>query len=175
MTMKEAQDQLNLKSSYIPAGNSNRPGTKITPTYITIHNTDNDEPGANAEAHARYLKGADARKRKVSWHYTVDDAMVIKNLPTSEMGWHAHSGPGNRESVGIEICENRGIDQKAANHRAALLTAVLMRTLDIDLEHVVQHNHWYPAKDCPHLLRDTPGAWDAFVADAERCYNDIEG
>jgi N-acetylmuramoyl-L-alanine amidase CwlA len=29
---------------YVPVGNSNRPGTKLTASSITIHNTDNDSP-----------------------------------------------------------------------------------------------------------------------------------
>lgn len=63
MRLDEAQLKLNLVQDYVPVGNSNRPGRKLAATSITIHNTDNDSPGANAAAHAKYMKGADARKR----------------------------------------------------------------------------------------------------------------
>jgi N-acetylmuramoyl-L-alanine amidase CwlA len=72
MQLDQAFAELNIVQDFIPAGNSNRPGRKLTPTAITIHNTDNDSVGANAAAHAKYQKGADARKREVSWHFTVD-------------------------------------------------------------------------------------------------------
>ena len=73
MQLDQAFAELNIVQDFIPVGNSNRPGRKLTPTAITIHNTDNDSKGANAAAHAKYQKGADARKRQVSWHFTVDD------------------------------------------------------------------------------------------------------
>src|SRR5687767_14164640 len=125
MTIDEARALLSLELDLIPVGASNRPGTSIAPTHITIHNTDNTGQGADARAHGRYLKGPDARLRKVSWHYSVDDVRVLQHLPDSEMGWHA--GPGNLRSIAIEICQHAGIDQAVANERGALLTAVLMK------------------------------------------------
>jgi N-acetylmuramoyl-L-alanine amidase CwlA len=50
MKLDEAQLKLNLVQDYVPAGNSNRPGRKLIATSITIHNTDNSSPGANAAA-----------------------------------------------------------------------------------------------------------------------------
>jgi N-acetylmuramoyl-L-alanine amidase len=34
---------LNLEIDFIPESNYNRPGTRIKPEYITIHNTDNED------------------------------------------------------------------------------------------------------------------------------------
>ena len=51
-------------------------------------------------------------KKLGSWHYTVDDIKVIKQLPINEKGWHA--GKGNSSSIGIEICMHEGIDQEQA-------------------------------------------------------------
>lgn len=39
MTQDEAYERLNIEIDLIPTGSSNRPGTRIQPTYITIHNT----------------------------------------------------------------------------------------------------------------------------------------
>jgi N-acetylmuramoyl-L-alanine amidase len=159
MTQEEAIQKLNITVDLIPAGSSNRPGTKITPTFVTIHNTANADPGADAAMHARYVKGADARARQVSWHFTVDDKRVFKHLPTDEKAWHA--GPGNSKSVAIEVCENRGIDTDAAIDRAALLTALMMLAYGIGSDNVVPHQHW-TGKDCPHVILRRPGGFDAF-------------
>lgn len=159
MTYEEAIRKLNITVDLIPAGNSNRPGTRITPTHVTIHNTSNTDPGADAAMHARYIKGPDARAREVSWHFTVDDKRVFKHLPTNEKAWHA--GDGNKRSVAIEVCENRGIDKAAAIDRAALLTAVMMEAYGIPRARVVSHKSW-TGKDCPRVLLREPGGFDAF-------------
>lgn len=159
MTQDEALQKLNMSEDLIPKGASNRPGTKISPTHITIHNTANNSAGADAAMHARYVKGPDARARQVSWHFTVDDKRTIKHLPTNEKGWHA--GKGNSVSIGIEVCENQGIDREKVTDRAALLTALMMLAFRIPRENVVPHQFW-TGKDCPRVLLRQPGKFDAF-------------
>jgi N-acetylmuramoyl-L-alanine amidase len=44
-----------FRQSFIPAGNRNRPGYRMAPTYITVHDTGNPNRGANAEMHRQYL------------------------------------------------------------------------------------------------------------------------
>jgi N-acetylmuramoyl-L-alanine amidase CwlA len=164
MTLEEAFAQLNLIQDFIPSGNSNRPGTRLTLTKITIHNTDNDDPGANAAAHAKYQKGADARKREVSWHFTVDDKAVFQSLPTNEVGWHAGSSAGNKTSIGIEICMHPEMDVTKGYDRAALLTAVMAFQNKVSVATgIVQHNSW-TGKNCPRVLREKPGGWADFLA-----------
>ncbi|WP_107670744.1 N-acetylmuramoyl-L-alanine amidase [Cyanothece sp. BG0011] len=163
-------ERLNLEIDWIPESNSNRPGTIITPRFITIHNTDNENPGADARAHATYIKGTDAQNRQVSWHYTVDDQRCIKHLPVNEKGWHAGSRDGNNQSIGIEICMHQGIDQNKANERAATLTAILMYDLNISIDHLVTHQHW-TGKNCPRRLL---GEWDSFKQQVQAIYNRIE-
>ena len=165
MTLEEAVARLAIEADFIPAGNSNRPGTPIEPTHVTIHNTDNGDAGADARMHGVYLRSADARTRQVSWHYSVDDHRCVQHLPTSEMGWHAKSG--NAVSVGIEVCQNAGIDQNAAIERAALLAAVLMHRLGIANGRLVTHNSW-TGKDCPSvILHRFDGGFARFVQMAE--------
>ncbi len=171
MTPEEARERLNITVDLIPEGNSNRPGTPLTPSKVTIHNTDNDDHGANARAHASYQKGADARAREVSWHFTVDDGSVYQSLPVRERGWHA--GSGNAVSIAIEICENEGIDQSAANDRAALLTALLLREHGLlPTKDVVQHHHW-TGKNCPHLLR-IGDRWAQLLQAVTAYYDEID-
>lgn len=159
MTQDEAIQQLNITVDLLPQGTSNRPGLKIKPTHITIHNTSNAGKGADAAMHAAYIKGADARSRKVSWHFTVDDTRTFKHLPTNEKGWHA--GPANGVSIGIEVCEHAGIDQDSAVERAALLTALMMLAYGIPRDNVVSHHSW-TRKDCPRVILRRPGGFDSF-------------
>lgn len=170
VSRKKLGESLNLETDLIPKSNSNRPGTAIKPLFITIHNTDNPGQGADARAHALYVKGAAAQSRKVSWHYTVDDKRCIKHLPINEIGWHAGSGAGNSQSIGIEICMNQGIDQEAANRRAATLAAILMYDLGIPLDKVVTHQHW-TGKQCPRLLL---ADWPRFRGEIQGIYRSIE-
>jgi N-acetylmuramoyl-L-alanine amidase CwlA len=174
MQLDAAFAELNIVQDFIPAGNSNRPGTKITPVKITIHNTDNDSPGANAAAHAKYQKGADARKRKVSWHFTVDDKGVFQSLPTNEIGWHAASKEGNRTSIGIEICMHPEMDVKAGYRRAALLTAVMAQQLGISVVNGIVQHHFWSGKNCPRVLRAKPNGWSDFLDQIRSFKKDLE-
>jgi hypothetical protein len=176
MTQDEAFEQLNIIVDLIPAGSSNRPsslpgGDKIQPSFITIHNTANASKGADALMHAKYVKGPDARARKVSWHFTVDDKRCVKHLPTNEKGWHA--GAGNSKSIGIEVCENKGIDEDAAVERASLLAAVLMFALNIPPDRIVSHQHW-TGKDCPHIILRRPGGFNALREQAADFLSQLE-
>ena len=155
-------ERLNLKVDLISAGASNRSGRPLTPTFITVHNTANADRGADALMHARYLKGADARQRQVSWHFSVDDQRSVRSLPLNERGLHAGTGLGNATSLGIEICENAGINHAAANGRAALLVATLLHRLGLAITQVVPHKHW-SGKQCPHLLLDANGTIKGFL------------
>ncbi|WP_257148005.1 peptidoglycan recognition protein family protein, partial [Bacillus cereus] len=95
----------------VPAGNDNiRPQNYMSPKYITIHETDNTSVGAGARNHAQYLynQAVGNTDRAASWHFTVDDKEIYQHLPLNENGWHAGDGdgPGNRESIAIEIAVN---------------------------------------------------------------------
>jgi N-acetylmuramoyl-L-alanine amidase CwlA len=174
MQIDEAYAELNIVQDFIPLGNSNRSGKKLVPTGITIHNTDNRHKRANAAAHAKYQKGADARRRRVSWHFTVDDKSVYQSLPTNEVGWHARNTKGNATTIGIEICMNADLDAKAAYHRAALLVAVLAFQNRIRVpKGIFQHHDWYPKKDCPTVLRNEKNAWAIFLGQIKSSLGDL--
>jgi N-acetylmuramoyl-L-alanine amidase len=97
---------------------------------------------------AKYQKGADARKRQVSWHFTVDDTGVYQSLRTNEIGWHTATTKGNNTSIGVEICMNCDLDVPAAYKRAALLVAVLAFQNGLKVPgQIVQHHDW-SGKDC---------------------------
>ena len=154
---------------FIPKGRKNRPGYKMTPRYITIHDTVNPGAGANAKAHAAYLKGAAAAAIPASWHFTVDDKAIYQHLPLNENGWHAGdgtNGTGNRQSIGIEICENRDGNRAVAEANAAWLVAKLLKDYGLGLDRVKQHYDW-SGKNCPRVLRGRKGGWQDFLAAVE--------
>ncbi len=147
----------------LPVGFPTRPGRQIEPTTITVHNTDNDNRGAGAAAHNRYIRGDDAVRRQVSWHFTVDDRQIFQHLPVHEVGFHAGSS-ANASSVAIEICMNSDMDAAAAYDRAARLCAQLSAELDIPVATGLRQHHDWTGKNCPRILRSTADGWTNFVA-----------
>lgn len=176
----EAQKELNLKVDLIPEGKyGRRLSREMTPRYITIHSTQNYT--GDAHAHAKALNRGALRGGVcgyLCWHFTVQGDTVVQHLPTSERGEHADfDGPGNRYSIGIEMCEHKGNDQLATLERTAKLTASLMYHHQIPIENVRAHYHWpregysTPNKNCPHFLLENgqPGTtWRWFVGRVQR-------
>lgn len=161
---------ITIRQDLIPAGRKNRPGGTDPDKYITIHETGNFAKGADASAHASYLKSDAAVKAQMSWHYTVDDHAIVQHIPDGEKAWHAGdgaNGPGNSQSIGIEICVDAGGDFAQAKRNAAALVRLLRKEHGIGLGNVVQHNHWN-GKDCPHTIRHTAGGWADFLRLVEK-------
>ncbi|MBC9785850.1 N-acetylmuramoyl-L-alanine amidase [Heliobacterium chlorum] len=151
----------NIIQDIVPLGAKNRPSYPLTPTFITVHNTGNSSAGADAAGHAAFIKSPGAGT--TSWHFSVDDHQIIQHIPTNENAWHAGdggNGPGNRTSIGVEICENSDGNLAQAEANAIDLIIDLMKQYNIPLTNVVPHKHW-TGKDCPHLILPR---WDAFIA-----------
>jgi N-acetylmuramoyl-L-alanine amidase len=181
---------VNLKQDMVPKGtHGRRVVRRMTPRYITIHSTQNFSSAADAQRHALALKSGKLRAPKrtggnrigyLIWHYSVDDRSAVQHMPTHEQGEHADfDGPGNRYSIGIEMCENRGSNLNATIDRTARLTACLMHEHGIPLSRVVPHYHWprrgvsTPHKNCPHFLLENgrPGRkWRAFLGRVNQYY-----
>ncbi|PGF05243.1 S-layer homology domain-containing protein [Bacillus toyonensis] len=165
----------------VPAGNIDiRPQNPMKAKYITIHETANTERGANAEAHAKYLynQATQGTFRTASWHFTVDDKQIYQHLPTNENGWHAGdgNGPGNRESIGIEIAVNQDGDYNKALENAKRLAGYLMNKEGIPASNIVKHQHW-SGKKCPDIMISR-GNFAGFVQGIEwysSLNNNIEG
>ncbi|EKN71504.1 N-acetylmuramoyl-L-alanine amidase [Neobacillus bataviensis LMG 21833] len=157
---------MNIIQRFIPASNKDtRPGIKMTPKYITIHETDNPDAGANANAHARLQeRGND---RSASWHLQIDDQQAIQSIPFNEIAWAAgdgRNGSGNKLSIHIEICVNSDGDFRKAVQNTAEVTKQLMGQFNISISNVVQHNHW-TGKNCPRNLRSGEKGitWNDFI------------
>lgn len=176
-------NEVDVEKDFIRAGTHARKVKRpMQPRYITIHSTQNYSPSADAQRHSLALKNGKLRAYKreggnrigyLAWHYSVDENDAVQHMPTNEQGEHADfDGPGNRYSIGIEMCENRGNSRAKTIDRTAKLSAYLMWKHDIPLQNVVPHYHWprrglsNPHKNCPHYLLDNgkPGAkWAWFL------------
>ncbi|HBZ09102.1 MAG TPA: DUF3597 domain-containing protein [Bacillus bacterium] len=121
--------------------------------YITIHETANENTGAGAQTHANLQ--SNLNPRQASWQYQVDDKGVIQSFPDTVMCWAGGdgNGPGNRQSIHIELCVNNDSSFKKTVQNAAALVKHLMAKHRIPISNVVQHNRW-SGKDCPHYLRN---------------------
>ncbi|MGE7624604.1 N-acetylmuramoyl-L-alanine amidase [Viridibacillus sp. NPDC096237] len=127
-------------------------GTGNGRKWITIHETDNENTTANADAHGRLQAGGNSRS--ASWHYTVDEKEAVQSFNHNIKCWAAGdgSGNGNANSIHIEICVNKDGNYKKAVENAAALAKKIMEAENIPLDRVVQHNHW-SGKNCPSKIR----------------------
>ena len=175
--------EVNVKRDYLSYSAKGRTRKGMSPRYITIHSTQNWSRGADANRHSLALKrGALGR---LSWHYTVDEDRAVQHLPTTEQGNHAdYDGPGNRYSIGIEMCEHPGNSRTDTVNRTAKLTAWLMVKHNLSISQVVPHYKWPrkgknpPNKNCPHFLLDNgrPGKkWQEFLGRVNSYYRQISG
>ncbi|MCY8950045.1 LysM peptidoglycan-binding domain-containing protein [Bacillus atrophaeus] len=125
--------------------------------YITIHNTYNDASAANEVS---YMIG---NTSSTSFHFAVDDKEVIQGLPLNRNAWHTGdgtNGPGNRKSIGAEICYSKsgGARYKAAEERAIKFVAQLLKERGWGVDRVRKHQDWN-GKYCPHRIL-SEGRWD---------------
>lgn len=117
--------------------------------YIVIHETDNMNPRANAQAHANLQSNGNSRE--ASWQYQVDDKQIIQSYLDTAICWHS-GGNGNRQGIAIEICVNSDGDYRKAIENAVTLVKILMARYNLNESRVVQHN-FFTGKNCPRNLR----------------------
>ena len=131
----------------------------MKPTRIVVHNTANDASALNEIA---YMTN---NNNEVSFHYAVDDKMIVQGLEENRNGWHASDGAnglGNREGIAIEICYSKsGGDRfiKAEQNAVDLIVDILKR-YGWGINKVTKHQD-YANKYCPHRTLDM--GWDRFI------------
>ena len=121
----------------------------MRPTYITVHSTQTYSSNADAAFWARGMKvgqvHGDAQSAGLPDLAFLGgrELGVAVACRLKERGEHAdYEGNGNKRSVGIEMCENRGNSRTATVERTAKLCAALMKEYGIPISHVVPHYHW---------------------------------
>ncbi|MCY9203625.1 N-acetylmuramoyl-L-alanine amidase [Bacillus atrophaeus] len=140
--------------------------------YITIHNTYNDASAANEVS---YMIG---NISSTSFHFAVDDKEVIQGLLLNRNAWHTGdgtNGPGNRKSIGVEICYSKsgGAQYKAAEERAIKFVAQLLKERGWGIDRVRKHQDWN-GKYCPHRIL-SEGRWDKVKAAIEAELKALDG
>lgn len=168
---------MEIKEMLAYKGSKCRPGIPLSKFIgVTIHNTGNSKPGADALSHGKYLQGA-GKDTVASWHYAVDENCIVQSIPKSEIAWHAGDGKGdgNYKTIVIEICMNSNGDIKGATDKVAELTSDILKRHGINKAegYVFQHNHW-SMKNCPEMLRKgIPYEWKTFINKVQ-VYIDID-
>ncbi|UTR05440.1 N-acetylmuramoyl-L-alanine amidase [Alkalihalobacillus sp. LMS6] len=156
--------------SRVTSGNNN------PQNYITVHQTGNTRAGANAEMHARLQSNGNSRS--ASWHYQVDDKEAIQSFEHIAQCWAAGdgAGPGNRQSVHVEICINSDGDYVQAVRNGAELVKFLMDELNLPIARVKQHWDW-SRKNCPQQIRARQAGigWNDFLALVEGSGEQVAG
>ncbi len=148
----------------IPVSNK-RPGTKRRIKSIVVHNTAN--PNSTAQNERDYLINP-TNTSSTSFHMVVDENEIVEAIPVTEVAFHAGSNEGNKEGIGIEICESGNYE--AAEENAVQMIAYLMKTYDIPLSEVKTHQDC-SGKKCPRLILDH---WGHFLDRVDQAYRALE-
>lgn len=138
-----------------------RPGVK-KPSIdnIIFHDTGNNNAGAGALMHHNWMIGGgrDIAYKSRSWHYTVDDSIVMQHLPDDEIAFHGDRYEAYTTTIGIETAISKGSNFFTTWHRTAKLMSSLMYKYGLSIDSIKQHFD-YSGKDCPQVLRAT-GLWN---------------
>ncbi|SNR95202.1 N-acetylmuramoyl-L-alanine amidase [Anaerovirgula multivorans] len=150
---------MNYIKDYIPKSKDKRPGTKIEPQWITIHNTANSTSTARNERN--YLTNP-LNTNYASWHIVVDEKEAIEAIPLDEVAYHAGNSTGNSTSIGIEVCESG--NQTIVWQNAVSLVAKMLQERGWEIERVRTHYSW-SGKNCPRLILPR---WNEFISDIQK-------
>ena len=154
---------ISVTTDFLPIGSDGRTGKIRKIKYITIHETDNKSPTADAEAHNEYIHDY-GRNHKLSWHYTVDENEIYHHIPDDETAFNAgdniRKNGGNRNGIGIELCVNKGSDFDKTMKNASILTAYLLDKYNLTIDDVKKHQD-FSGKICPKTIINE-NLWDKF-------------
>lgn len=166
---------MNINRQYISTKNTTS-GKTNAKKYIVIHETDNFNKGANANAHARaQFKG----NLSTSVHFYCGSDGVYQAAELDKCCWAVGKtykairpvmDATNYNTINIEICVNEDGDYNVARQNAIELTKHLMKQENIPVERVIRH---YDAKGkyCPRKMMDNEGLWVDFksaISEAEK-------
>lgn len=142
--------------------------------YITIHNTGSMAPAKNQHSYMKNINKSG--ERQASWHFSVDDKEIYQAQSTNYETWHCGDSTGNKNSIGIEICQSDDKSTQEKIYKNAIeLVKILMKYHNIPISKVVQHNKW-SGKNCPdYLRRSVHGySWDWFISKCKEAPANIE-
>lgn len=149
----------------------NRPGLKMNPQYVVIHNTRNKHKNAGAKMHRDYAEG---NSRGASYHWAVDEDYAYAIIPENENAWHAgdgYNGKGNRKGIAIEMCENGNYEKTFKN--TANLAAQRLKSHGLNISALKRHKD-FSGKYCPAWIMEH-GDWNRFINTVKSYLNKDKG
>lgn len=149
---------MNYIVDYIAKSKQKRPGTKIVPSSITIHNTSN--PKSTSRNERSWLSNPN-NTASASWHIVVDEKEAIEAIPLNEKAYHSGTAEGNATSIGIELCESG--DQAKVWKNAVELVAKMLFERNWTVKNLRTHKSW-SGKNCPRLILPM---WAQFVGEVD--------
>lgn len=139
--------------------------------YIVIHDTANENSGADADNHRKYFQNND---RLVSIHYVVDKTKAIHVLQDNYSAYHVgdrNNSSGdktNYTTIGIELCVNDAKDSKGwekVKENGIALVSELMERYDIPLDRVIMHRDASGKLCSRRLIEDEENGWEEFKSE----------
>lgn len=139
----------------------------------TLHNTYND---ASAENEIGHMQRNDS---SISFHFAVDNKMVIQGLPLNRNGWHAgdgRNGYGNRNTYGVEICYSKSGGERydKAETNAIKFVAHGLYENGWDVSKVWKHKDW-SGKNCPHRILARSRGWEGIIKAIQKELDRLKG
>ena len=163
-TTKELAALLGLEVEVTLVGKQiNVPGTLMRGgawQTITVHETANKAPGADARMHRRFVANGGG-ENFVSFTYAVDSKRAVQILPENWVNWAQGTIEGNTTSLSIEVCVNSDGDWAATKDNLYKLLACLLQHRNKGTDVLRQHNVWY-GKNCPATIRGE-GSWTVLI------------
>lgn len=173
-----------IRSWLLPRGHAGRPGQKMNKIIgVTIHDTGNHDPKADAVYNCRYVHRYCVSK-KLSFHLCIDEKEAIMLVPLDEVSFHGSNKTANSQTIGIEICVPKGGNWAKSHDNAVIMTAWILRNIlkipvgtDIS-KYLFTHLYWIKksglktGKICPRQMLENqiPYSWDTFVSKVNKFF-----
>jgi len=115
-------------------------------TGVILHTTNNYNSYADSKWHGYFQ---DTTKRKVSWHYSIDDTGVYLQNNENLICYHAGSPEGNKKLLGVEYMCYKGMNKSESEHNLRMFVHYI-KTKYPDIK-FYNHGQFNPSKKgiCP--------------------------
>ena len=81
-------EDFSINENWMPENHPDRPGTIMTPKYVTVHDVGATSASSNGKGTSNYCN----QVKEASWHFSVGNDGAWQNLPMNEVAWHAGDG-----------------------------------------------------------------------------------
>jgi hypothetical protein len=142
------------------------------PATLTVHETANPNPGADARMHRNFVANGGGSSL-ASFSLCVDSSRAVVIVDLTKATYHAGTRLGNYTSGSVETCVNSDGNWTKTKDNLAKLIAAWLNVWGLGAAAVVQHNVWY-GKNCPSTIRKE-GSWAALLTKAGSYLETLKG